>query len=67
MPLLKFQPSYLLTVIMSAKFITSFKTLFLRKYEDGMFNLGVLENTLGSQTYVPLAAYVTRVASTAVH
>ena len=61
--------NYLLTVIMSAKFITSFKTLFLRNYEARTFNLGVLENTLGRQTYtyVPMAAYGTRFAISALH
>lgn len=59
--------NYLLTVIMSTKFITSLKTLFLRNYEDRTFNLGVLENMLGPQTYVPMAAYDPRVAITALH
>jgi hypothetical protein len=52
---------------MSAKFITTLKTLFLRNYEDRRFNLGVLENTLGPQTYVPMTAYGTRVKITAFH
>jgi len=52
---------------MSAKFITTLKTLFSRNYEDRTFNLGVLENTLGLQTYVPMAVYGPRVAITALH
>ena len=50
--------NYLLTVITSTKFIIILRTLFLRNYEVRTFNLrvGVLENTLGPQKYVPMAA-----------
>ena len=61
--LTRYKFNYLLTVIMSAKFITTLKTLFLLNYEDRTFNLGVLENTLVSQTYVPMAAFGPRVCN----
>jgi hypothetical protein len=52
---------------MSAKFVTTLKRLFLSNYKDRTFSLrvGVLENTFDPQTDVPMAAYGTRVAITA--